>query len=273
MTKIIKDFDSQIEVVGSITKLSPQVFGKIVVAGSHGGALPGVFAIRAGVRAVILNDAGIGLEQAGTASLDVCQKAQMAAVTVSNMTCSIGSGEDILKRGIVSGVNQIANSYGVEIGQAASVSVTKLIDAEQPPTQVSSEFYEVREVHKNPRTNFQTILIDSASMVSPNDRGHIVVTGSHGGLVSNNPKMAIKTRVLAAFFNDAGIGIEQSGISRLPVLDEQGIVGVALDCMSCRIGEARSAFDTGIVSRVNNEGQRIGIEVKMTTKDAIGKLG
>ena len=43
--------------------------GQVVVSGSHGGRYPGYLAARAGVRAVIFNDAGVGKEGAGIGSL------------------------------------------------------------------------------------------------------------------------------------------------------------------------------------------------------------
>ena len=50
----------------------------------------------------------------------------------------------------------------------------------------------------------------------------------------------------AAVFNDAG-----SAVTRLPALDARGIPAAAVDCMSARIGDCRSMWDTGIVSHVN----------------------
>ena len=64
---------SQIEIAETITKISSLAAGKVIVSGSHGGKLPGGLAVRASGRAVILNDAGCGLEDAGIGSLDLCQ--------------------------------------------------------------------------------------------------------------------------------------------------------------------------------------------------------
>ena len=96
------------------------------------------------------------------------------------------------------------------------------------------------------------VLVDSASLVSAEvDRGAIVVTGSHGGLVGGDPAAALRTEAFAAVFHDAGIGIDQAGIGRLPTLDDRGIAAATVAAASARIGEARSTLDDGVLSAVN----------------------
>ena len=65
----------------------------------------------------------------------------------------------------------------------------------------------------------QVWALDSASLVVPEHHGAIVLTGSHGGLLGGRPETALKYDVRAAFYNDAGIGIDEAGVSRLPALD------------------------------------------------------
>lgn len=65
--------------------------------------------------------------------------------------------------------------------------------------------------------------LDSASLVGPGDSGRIVITGSHGALIGGDPSRAIKAHARAAVFNDAGFGIDNIGVTRLPAL-ETGII-------------------------------------------------
>ena len=58
-----------IRVLDSATKLAPADRGAVVVCGSHGGTFPAWLAARAGVRAIVLNDAGLGLDRAGVAGV------------------------------------------------------------------------------------------------------------------------------------------------------------------------------------------------------------
>ena len=102
------------------------------------------------------------------------------------------------------------------------------------------------------------VAIDSASLVRAEDRGAIVVTGSHGGLLGGKPEAALRVEALAALFNDAGIGIDAAGIGRLPALAARGIAAATVAADSARIGDARSTFSDGRLSHVNEAAARFG---------------
>ncbi|MEI7465223.1 MAG: ATPase domain-containing protein, partial [Burkholderiales bacterium] len=104
--------------------------------------------------------------------------------------------------------------------------------------------------------------LDSNGLVGPGDAGHVVVTGSHGGLLGGRPETAVKAPVLAALYNDAGIGVDEAGISRLPALEARGIAGGCVAADSARIGDAMSTWNDGVMSALNplaaSRGGRIG---------------
>ena len=101
-------------------------------------------------------------------------------------------------------------------------------------------------------------LLDSASAVAASDCGQIIVTGSHGGLLGGRPETASKIDVFAALYNDADIGIDGAGVTRLPALDARGIAGATVSAWSARIGDGRSTYEDGFVSRVNESARRCG---------------
>ena len=105
------------------------------------------------------------------------------------------------------------------------------------------------------------VIVDSAALVEPADAGQIVVTASHGGLIGGYPPAALKVDAFAAVFNDAGMGAENCGITRLPALQARGIAGLTVAAMSARIGEARSTFHDGVVSAVNAVAASLGARV------------
>ena len=76
----------------------------------------------------------------------------------------------------------------------------------------------------------------------------------------------------AAFYNDAGIGIDEAGVSRLPALDARGIPAATVAVSSARIGDARSTYEDGIVSRVNALAAVLGLAPGMTARDAVALL-
>ena len=113
---------------------------------------------------------------------------------------------------------------------------------------------------------------DSASAVGPEHAGTIVVTGSHGGLLGGQPAAALKYDALAALFNDAGIGIDEAGVTRLPALDARGIAAATVAAASARIGDARSTYEDGIVSRVNAHAAALGIAPGVSAREFVAAL-
>jgi len=121
-------------------------------------------------------------------------------------------------------------------------------------------------------TRRRLVLIDSASLVDrTNDRGAIVVTGSHGALVGGNPVKALAVDAFAAAFNDASMGMEQIGLSRLPVLDDRGIAAVTVAASSARIGNGLSTYEDGIISAVNRAAAALGAEVGQPARSVIDR--
>lgn len=256
----------------TITKLGPEARGKVVVSGSHGGVYPAHLAVKAGLRAVILNDAGIGKDRAGIGCLDYCQRVGMAAATVAHDSCRIGDTADILARGRISHANDLARDCGVVPGQGCLEAAERLCAASPPPgiPAAGVEMKEGRRVLDDGPGRI--VLIDSAALVEPTDTGQIVVTGSHGGLVGGDPAMALRVEALAAFFNDAGFGANDQGITRLPALDERGIIAATVSASSARIGEAESTYRDGVLSAVNRTAERAGLCAGQACRDAIAML-
>jgi len=248
----------------TITKLPPEAAGAVVVSGSHGGRYPGYLAAKAGVRAVILNDAGIGLDEAGIGSLDYLDALGVAAATVSHLSCLIGDTDDMLARGRISRASAAAQACGVVAGQGCAEAASRLTHATHASTAAPS-VGEARGEVDVPGSKRRILLLDSASLVRPDDAGHIVVTGSHGGLIGGDPAAALRVDAFAAVFNDAGRS-DGPGTSRLPVLEARGIAALTVAAGSARIGEAASSFHDGVISAANGTalagGARLGEPVR-----------
>jgi len=104
--------------VDSITEAVGSGRGCVVVSGSHGGLSAARFALQAGVRLAVFNDAGIGKDGAGIAGLAWLQQHGVAAVAVAHSTARIGEAASTWNDGIVSAVNERASSLGACIGVA-----------------------------------------------------------------------------------------------------------------------------------------------------------
>jgi uncharacterized protein YunC (DUF1805 family) len=240
----------------------------VVVSGSHGGLYSAVCALELGVPAVLFNDAGVGLDRAGLAGLALLERHGVAAAAVSHRTSRIGDASDSWARGRIQVVNRIARSCGVREGMSVPDACERLPREPHPPTaSLGKEARHALDVH-----GVQVRLLDSNSLVSERDANAIVITGSHGGLLGGDPASAIKHAVFAAFYNDAGVGIDSAGTSRLPALEQRGIAGITVDAHSARIGDGVSTWQQGVVSFVNARARSLGVAPHMTVQAAVQRL-
>jgi uncharacterized protein YunC (DUF1805 family) len=257
-------------VVDSVTRLGPEAQGRVIVGGSHGGIYAAYLAAKARVAGVLLNDAGIGLEGAGIAGLGYLDPLGVPAACCSHRSARIGDGFDMLGRGIVSHVNAAAAALGIAPGMQCREAARRLAAAPtpavEPPESVESRF--PLEVPGRARAS----AMDSNALMTPDDDGTIVVTGSHGALLGGRPETAARAAVFAALYNDADGGVDGAGYTRLPALEARGIAAATYSAWTARIGDARSAVATGIVSAVNARAAALGLRPGGTVRDAIGLL-
>jgi protein involved in polysaccharide export with SLBB domain len=118
----------------------------------------------------------------------------------------------------------------------------------------------------------RVLALDSNALVAPDDVGHIVVTGSHGGLLGGRIATAVKHDVFAAIYNDADFGIDNAGISRLPALGARNIAGATVSAWSARIGDGRSTYRDGYVTAVNGRAARCGAEIGISAVELVVRL-
>lgn len=260
----------QIVILHSITRLAAGHAGHVVVNGSHGGAYPAALAARAGLCGVIFSDAGVGLGGAGIEGLSLLDEAGLPAAAADYRSARIGDGADIFARGRISHVNEAASRLGCRPGQPVSACAERMRAGGQPPVRPLAARAEGRFVIRAEAP--QIWGIDSNSLAQPSDAGAILVSGSHGGLLGGEPASAIGPDVLAIAFNDAGLGIDNAGISRLPALDARGIAAVTVSAASARIGDARSAWETGAISAWNETAGRFGAREGMELAAFLGEL-
>ena len=175
----------------------------------------------------------------------------------------------MMARGVITHANRPAASLGVIPGQSCSDAATVLQQAQQahraPPEALEAAFLLIAEAP-------QVWALDSASLVLPEHKDAIVVTGSHGGLLGGRPETALKYDVLGALYNDAGIGIDEAGTSRLPALDARGIAAATVSAASARIGDARSTYEDGIISRVNARATSLGLRKGISAREFVAEL-
>ena len=250
-----------IQVADSITKLGTQFRGTVLVTGSHGGSYCGYLAALAGLRGAIFNDAGNGLDNAGIGALDYLQRLGMAAATAAHTSARIGDGPDMLARGQISHCNATARALGCAVGQTCQ-ETAKIMQGGKAFEGDAPAYLETRKLLRE--APVKVIACDSASLVEPNDADAIIITGSHGGRLAGRPDYGLAVQARGAVFNNAGVGIDMAGVQRLEILDQSSTPAVTVDAMTARIGDALSAWESGIISHINTHAAKRGITVGMT---------
>jgi hypothetical protein len=266
--------DTEILTVASCSNIRAEHRSHVVVSGSYGGRYNAFNAAKWPVRAVIMNDAGIGKDNAGIVGLEFLDQIDMAAATADAQTCHIGDGDHMLAHGIISHVNRTAAALGCAPGQTvrdcAEYMRAATVPTVAPPPISDGARFVMRDVHGEP----VLICADSIGMLQADDVGRIVVTASHGALSGGRPDNIVPLGIRAVFFSDAGPGggMDGAGIARLADLEQKGIVAGSTSADSAPIGDSRALYRDGILSHVNQPAARAGARVGMTLQHFIDLL-
>lgn len=244
----------EIAVRDSVTRIEG-LNGAVLVAGSHGGVYAGYAAAKGRMRAVILNDAGVGRDQAGVGALAWLQAIGFPAATVGHDTAALGDGAAMIATGVISHANPAARALGVIPGMACAEAAERLRDAGPPAERIPEIAESCRLLMVGPP---QVWALDSNAMVDARHVGAIVVTGSHGSYLGSDPRTALKADAFAALYNDACADPKFAATTRLPALDERGIAAATVSAASARIGDALSTYADGILSHVNQTARAMG---------------
>jgi len=269
----------------SLGDIHPNNTCPILVCASHCGD-NGTFARKltnCHVKAVFLNNAGIGKNQAGISGLPYYATEGILACAVDNFSAEIGIALDTWESGIISHINALAENVGIKIGDSVQEAVAKIskIFNQFSTLQKNKEFLPKVDFDKNIKSDLirlyqtqvegKTITVaDSITFLNENNAGDIVVCGSHGGVSAGH--YAQKHKLKAVFFNDAGIGKNNAGIKSLDSLSDAGILACTVDCMSAEIFNGQDMLENGIISVCNQIAKSRNIKEKMTVKEAISKI-
>jgi len=259
----------------------------ILVCASHCGD-NGTFARKlknCHVKAVFLNNAGIGKNQAGISGLTHYQNEDILACAVDCNSAEIGVARDTWEYGIISHTNAPALALGIQTGDAVKEAVAKIINQMDllsliPIDKNSESVIKDKEectgkvdLKKQIQTQIDGVNItvtDSITFLNEHNAGDIVVCGSHGGVSAGH--YAAKYQLKAVFFNDAGIGKNNAGIKSLEALNDAGILACTVDCMSAEIFNGQDILENGIITVCNQLAKSRNIKENMTVKMAIQQI-
>lgn len=118
----------------------------------------------------------------------------------------------------------------------------------------------------------RVLIFDSATYVegyvaqAPETAGDVVVNASYCGVLCARMVMAARPRAVIGL--DCAIGKDGAGIAGLWYYEALGVPSAAVDVMTAEMGNGSDLYDNGIVSRVNDAAQALGIEPGMRSRDA-----
>lgn len=115
----------RIVLVDSITQVSGDDVGSIVITASHGGASSAEYALKTPLLMEVFNDAGVGKDEAGIAALSILEHHGLAAATVSHNSARIGDSRDAWEHGIISRANKWALRRGLQVENLLRESILR----------------------------------------------------------------------------------------------------------------------------------------------------
>ena len=113
-------------ILDSISHLTPEHKGAIIVCGSHGGASAAFHALKFEPAAIFFSDAGKGKDNAGIEGLALFNAQNIPAASVDIWSARIGDGKDAYEYGRISAVNGAAEQYGLAAGMLVNSAVAML---------------------------------------------------------------------------------------------------------------------------------------------------
>lgn len=116
----------------------------------------------------------------------------------------------------------------------------------------------------------RTLVFDSATHVEAYVathpcQGDVIVNASYSGVLC--ARMVMSARPRAAIGLDCAIGKDGAGIAGLWYYEALGVPAAATDTLTAEMGNGTDLYDNGIVSRVNDAAQRLGIAPGMRVRD------
>lgn len=120
------------------------------------------------------------------------------------------------------------------------------------------------------------LVFDSATHVEtyvehhPVTQGDVLVAASYAGVLCTRMIMSAKPKAVIGL--DCAIGKDGAGIAGLWYCEALGIPSAAVDTMTVEMGNGKDMYENGIISRVNDAAERLGVVPGLTVKEAVEAL-
>jgi hypothetical protein len=115
----------------------------------------------------------------------------------------------------------------------------------------------------------RALVFDSATHVESYVAAHpcagdVVVAASYSGVLCARMVMSAKPKAVVGL--DCAIGKDGAGIAGIWYYEALGVPAAAVDTNTAEMGNGRDLYEEGVISRINDCAQRLGVVPGMSTK-------
>jgi hypothetical protein len=240
----------------------------VVLGASFAGVPTGIVPLRQGARGWLAHEAGPGLDRAGIGGLSLAEAMGVPAAAIATMTARLGDGRSLLS-GQVAAANAVARDLGVLTGESGLNAARKMLQGPEVLFRkcdgvVDDDRHEII-------TDFgRAIAVWSTSRIQGTHPDDVFCVASHGGRTM--AFYALRIQLKALICNDAGRGLDDSGIAGLVLLDDASVPAATVGTDSARIGDPLSTYYDGVISHENSHAHERGVRAGMSCKEAVDVL-
>lgn len=265
-TAVHSDADGRIMVADSLSYFEHEPWlDTVAVGASFAGAPTAAMCMRMGVKGWIAHEGGPGKDNAGIGGLPLADSFGVAAAAIATREARLSGGRSLLT-GHVSACNDSAKKLGVRPGMTGEQAAHLMLKAPSGALRKIDDLID-ESTHTMLSSDSGSIYACwSFSRVRGPHPRDVFCVASHGAKIM--ALYALRAAPKGVICNDAGFGLDNSGVEGLDILEEHGILGATVSTDSARIGDALSTYHDGIISAVNARARRCGVEIGMAARDA-----
>ena len=242
----------------------------VVVGCSFAGLQTFADPLSLGPRGLIAHAAGVGKDNAGIAGLTMAQEYGVPAAACLTMSARMSDGRSLLLDGVIGHLNEAARAAGVRENMPVREAAYALLGAPEGQARTVDS-----GAGSHTGGNITTLVETKAggiyaawfiALIRERRANDVFVTATHCGETMAQYALAVRPKGIIA--NDAGLCKDRSGVIGLTILEREGIPAAAVAALSARIGDEISSYNDGIISEMNAQAAKKGVQPGMSCKDA-----
>lgn len=235
----------------------------VLVCGSHSANCAVQLVTWLHPRGLIGHDAGIGKRNGGVSGLKLLEQINVPGAAVSGKTARIGDGRSLFNDGIITVCNSVAQEIGIKEGMKVKEAAKIMLNSNPPKAVIEKKKTTLFENDKGKIIGIDTIKYGDKTISDT-----VICMGSHASISMANYVLDLDVNLRGIVTNDAGMPLDDSGITGLPILDKYNMPVATVSSKSAEMGNAVSTYEEGIISSFNKTAKKMGIYNGMKANEA-----